>query len=100
MSTHTDITDVEIDVLISESDDILDMMLDMGSLSANVRRRLSSLYTALACFLKDPNSERLGEQQYDRQYQLQKLNEEFDRLVRIAGGGFAFVYDYAEAPEI
>ena len=26
---ETDITDVEIDILISESDDILDMMLDM-----------------------------------------------------------------------
>ena len=97
---ETDITDAEIDDLIDESDDLLDLWLNMGGLSANIRRALSRTYTAIRCFLKDPTAERLGEQQYDRQYQLQKLNEEFDRMIRAAGGGFSFVYDYAEAPEI
>ena len=92
---ETDITDAEIDTLIDETDDILDEMLDMASLSANFRRRLSRTYTALTCFLKDPESERLGEQQYSREYQLKKLNEEFDRLVTVAGGGMAFKYGYA-----
>lgn len=94
----TDITDAEIDTLIDESDDILDLMLNMGGLSVNVRRRLSRVYTALTCFMKDPDAMSLGELRYDRAATLKKLNEEFDRLVRIAGGGMSFVYDYAEMP--
>jgi len=92
----TDVTDAEIDDLIDECDDLLDLMVDMGSLSANVRRALSSTYTAIRCMLKDPSSMGLGELRYDRDYALQKLNEEFDRMVKMAGGGMSLVYDYAE----
>jgi len=92
----TDITNAEIDTLILESDDILDLMLDMGALSVNIRRRLSTIYTAIMCFMKDPDSMSLGELRYDRAATLAKLNEEFDRLIRIAGGGMSFTYDYAE----
>lgn len=97
---ETDVTAAEVDDLIDECDDLLDLMLDMGSLSANIRRALSRTYTAIRVFLKDPNAERLGEQQYDRDYQLKKLNEEFDRMVRVSGGGMSFTYGYAEMPEV
>ena len=92
----TDITNAEIDDLIDECDDLLDLMINMGGLSANVRRALSSTYTAIRCFLKDGNATALGEYREDRTYSLKKLNAEFDRMLMIASGGMSFVYDYAE----
>lgn len=94
----TDVTDAEIDDLIDECDDLLDLMLNMGGLSAPIRRALSSTYTALRCMMKDPSSEALGEYRGDRTYSLQKLNEEFNRMIRVASGGMSLVYDYAEMP--
>jgi len=95
---ETDITDSEIDDLIDECDDLLDLLIDMAPLTANVRRALSRTYTAIRCFLKDPNAESLGEQRYDREYALQKLNEELNRMIKAAGGGIGFRYSYEDVP--
>lgn len=92
----TDITNAEIDDLIDECDDLLDLMLDMAPLTANIRRALSSTYTAIRCMLKDPNSQALGEYREDREYALKKLNEELERMIMAAGGGMAFRYGYAD----
>lgn len=92
----TDITNAEIDDLIDECDDLLDLMVDMGSVSANVRRALSRTFTAIRCMLKDPNAQALGDYREDRVYALQKLNKELEWMIATAGGGMAFVYDYAE----
>lgn len=92
----TDVTNAEIDDLIDECDDLLDLMVNMGAVTANVRRALSSTYVAIRCMMKDPSSEALGEYRGDRTYSLTKLNEEFDRMIKIVSGGMSFVYDYAE----
>ena len=92
----TDITDAEIDDLIDETDDYLDLLLDMTSLTTEMKRILSRTYTAIRCFLKDPNSEALGEYRGDRTYALQKLNQEFEDMTKAAAGGYAFKYGYAD----
>lgn len=94
----TDLTDLEIGDVIDECDDILDLQLNMGGLSANIRRALSRTYSVIRIMLKDPTSESLGEWRGDRTYTLEKLNEEFERMIKICSGGFSFTYDYAEAP--
>ena len=92
----TDVTNAEIDILILECDDLLDLMLNMGAVTANVRRALSSTYVAIRCMLKDPSAEAMGEWRGDRTYSLKKLNEEFDRMQKAVDGGYSFRYDYAD----
>jgi hypothetical protein len=96
----TDITDGEIDDLIDECDDLLDLELDMSSFTTNVRRALSRTYTAIRCFLKDPSSEGLGEYRGDRTYALQKLNEEFEKMKKLSGGGIAMKYHSEALPTL
>ena len=94
----TDMSDATVSELIDECDDILDLMLDMGSMSANVRRALSRTYTAIRVMLKDPESMGLGELRYDRRYALEKLNEEFNRMKKRAGGAIAMQYHSESLP--
>lgn len=85
----TDITNAEIDDLIDECDDLLDLEIDLSSATTPVARALSRTWTAIRCFLKDPSSEGLGEYRGDRTFALGKLNEEFNRMKKKAGGGIA-----------
>ena len=94
----TDITPAEIDDLIDECDDLLDLEIDMSSQTVPVARALSRTWVAIRCFLKDPNSEGLGEYRGDRTYALQKLNEEFNRMKKRAGGGIAMQYASERLP--
>ena len=92
----TDITDLELTELIEETDAFMDLKLDTGSLSATVLRGISRRWTAITCFLKDPESESLGEYSGTRRYALEKLNKELDDLIMAAAGGGAFKYGYAD----
>ena len=75
----TDITNAEIDDLIDECDDLLDLMVDMGSVSVNIRRALSSTFTAIRCMLKDPSAQALGEYREDPSDSRPWLNENTPR---------------------
>ena len=87
MRCVTDISDPDITTMIEESDAYLDLKMDMSSLTVPMRRRLSATLTSIMCMLRNPTSLALGEYREDRRYSLEKLNEEFDGMIKIASGG-------------
>jgi len=92
----TDITDSELTEMIEETDAWMDLKLDTGSLPTIFLRMISRTATAIRAFLKDPNSQALGEYREDREYALEKLNSLLDEMIADAGGGIAFRYGYAD----
>ena len=87
----TDMTDAEITNVITWVDSIIDMSLDVGTLSAAFLENLSSTYAALRCMLKDPNARGLGEYSERRDVTLQMLKKEVDELFKIGSGGVSVV---------
>lgn len=87
---ETDITDAEIDELIFETDALMDATLGAG-LAAAIAQVISRTWTALRCMLKDPSSERLGEQQYDRTTSIKMLRDELQSYMSIATGGISLI---------
>lgn len=94
----TDITDAELLELIQETDAFMDLKLNTGSINATVLRGISRRWTAITCFLKDPDAMSLGELRYDRGAALKKLNKELDDLMKLAGGGIAMQYHSESLP--
>lgn len=81
----------EITELIDEVDDLMDMKLDTGALTANVRRAISRTWTSFRVMLKDPNARSLAEYSERRDVQLQLLKKELDDMLSIADGGVKIV---------
>ena len=103
----TDIADADITILIAETDAWLDWRVgaaNMAAMSAALARLLSATRTAIMCYLKDPEDQRLGEYAESRAYALKKLNATFDELLDDVlkelgvSGGIGFQYDYARIP--
>ena len=98
----TDITDAEITDIIAEASAWLDLKLTMASLTVPMRRLLSATLSAILCFLKDPESQALGEYREERAEALKKLNKMMDEMLKDAaadlGTGIAMSYNYARIP--
>ena len=86
----TDMTDPEITALIADVQSLQVLTLRGGGPNAAVRKAICTLWSAIRAFLKDPNSQGLGEYSEDRADALLKLNEHLRNAIRIAGGGIAF----------
>lgn len=87
----TDMSDVEVTSLITETDAYLDTILDTGSLSATILQMLSRHYTALRVMWKDPNARSLGEYSENRAKVLEMMKSEFEQLVAAFSGGIFFI---------
>ena len=103
----TDIVDADITTLIQETDAWLDWKVgaaNMAAMSAALARLLSATRTAIMCFLKDPDDQKLGEYSESRDYALKKLNATFDELLTDVleelglSAGIGFQYHYEELP--
>ena len=98
----TDITDAEITDIIEEASAWLDLKLTMAGLTVPMRRLLSATLSAIICFLKDPNSQAMGEYREERAEALKKLNKTLDEMLKDAEGslgtGIGFQYSYARIP--
>jgi len=103
----TDITDPEITTLIAETDAWLDFTVgavNMAAMSAAMQRLLSATRTAIMCYLKDPEDQKLGEYSESRAYALKKLNTTFDEMLEGVleeiglVGGIGFRYHYEALP--
>ena len=82
----------EITGLIAESDAIMDLKLDTGSLPALVLQAISRLMTAYHIMLKDPNARKIGAAySEDRAIQLKLIKDELDFYMSTAGGGISVV---------
>ncbi|GAH08002.1 unnamed protein product, partial [marine sediment metagenome] len=77
---------------------------NMVAMSAALARLLSATRTAIMCFLKDPEDQKLGEYSESRAYALKKLNATFDEVLEGVLeelgiiGGIGFRYSYATLP--
>ena len=99
----TDIIDADITTLIAETDAWLDFTIgaaNMAALTAPMQRLLSATRTAIMCYLKDPEDQKLGEYAESRAYALEKLNATLDELLETVleefglAAGIGFRYDY------
>ena len=86
----TDLTDAEITNVITWVDEVIDMKLNSGALSATFLEMLSATYAAYRCYLKDPNARALGEYSERRDITLKMLRDEVDDMMAMAGGGLSF----------
>ena len=103
----TDIIDADITTLIAETDAWLDWKVgaaNMAAMSAPLARLLSATRTAIMCYLKDPEDQKLGEYSESRAYALKKLNATFDEILEDIleeigiVGGIGFRYHYEALP--
>lgn len=103
----TDIIDADITILIAETDAWLDWKVgaaNMAAMPAALARLLSATRTAIMCYLKDPEDQKLGEYAESRAYALKKLNATLDELLEDIleeigiVGGIGFRYDYVPLP--
>lgn len=94
----TDITDAEITDIIAEASAWLDLKLTMAGQTVPMRRLLSATLSAILCFLKDPDSQALGEYREDRAAALKKLNSMMNEMLSDAMGGVGFRYSYERVP--
>jgi hypothetical protein len=105
---ETDMTDAEITTLITWVDARIKLKLSTASAPsgsglsaaewAAFLEGLSATWAAYRCMLKDPNAERLGEQQYDRAQALLQLEKEILDMLKSGGGGIAFQYHSESLP--
>lgn len=87
----TDMSTAEITDLITETQALMVMTLDTGTLNATVLQAICRLWTAISVMEKDPNSRRLGEYSEDRRDQIKTLRERLDWYMRIADGGIRLI---------
>jgi len=103
----TDIADADITTMIQETDAWLDWKVgavNMAAMAAALARLLSATRTAIMCYLKDPEDQKLGEYAESRAYALKKLNTTFDELLEDVleelglAAGIGFQYHYEALP--
>lgn len=87
----TNLTDAQITNIITWVDAVIDMKVDVGSLTAVYLENLSSTYAALRVMMKDPNARSLGEYSERRDVTLKMLKDEVDSLIKTANGGMSVV---------
>jgi len=83
----TDVTDPEITNIITWVDAVIDMRLDVATLTAPYLELVSATYAAYRCMLKDPNARSLGEYSENRADALKYLKDEVDFLIAVADSG-------------
>ena len=94
----TDITDSEIDVLIDECGALINAKIG-SAIDPLILRAINRTWVAYRCMMKDPHSESIGEYRGDRTEVLKLMRQDVDEWLKMAEGGFAFVYGYAEIRE-
>ena len=107
---ETDITDAEITNIITWVDARIKLKMSTASPPSGsglsgaewsaFLEGLSATWAAYRCMLKDPDAERLGEQQYSRAQALKSLKDEIDDMLSTGGGGIAFQYKSEPLPSI
>lgn len=83
-------TALEISDLIDRTDIRINMSVNEGSLNVLFLEDLSTTWTALRVFLKDPNARGLGEYSERREITMKMLKEEINDMLALADGGIAF----------
>lgn len=87
----TDMSDAEVGALIDFIDELMDIKLDTGSLSATILFGISQAWTAYRVMLKDPAAERIADLSANREANLKLLKAEYEMLIELVSGSIAFV---------
>lgn len=81
----------EINDIIARTDERIKLMIDVGSVNVLILEDISSLWSGIRVFLKDPNARSLAEYSERRDVTLKMMKDELNELLKLSGGGVSLL---------